>query len=298
MKLEPYQDSDFTAFVELLNAVAAELGGQATDEAAQLEYEGWLKRDLSKQRVIIRDPEDPSRLVGYADFFIVEDSAEANLALGVLSDFWGQGREHDLLNWLISQVELLNVKVLNLYAPGKASDLQLFVEAQGFEQKGAYRLLVLEPVSRPQFALPTGYRLETLATIDDTAPFIEASRRSFADLWGHGVAKEEIWQTVRELYGPRNLYLLLFKDAPVGCFRVRVMEDEGYIDSPGLAPEHRSAELYRTLTLAGLQRLAAEGVKRVSVETWGEPEETIDAYESLGFELDAVELGYQRKLEE
>ena len=92
--------------------------------------------------------------------------------------------------------------------------------------------------------------------------------------------------------------MLLFKDGPVGCFRVRVMKDEGYIDSPGLAPEHRSAELYRTLALAGLQHLAAEEVRRVLLETWGEPEETIAAYKSLGFELDVVELGYQRRLNE
>ena len=64
MRLEPYQETDFIAFVELLNALAAELGGQTTDEAAQLEYETWLKRDLSQNRVVVRDPENPATLHG------------------------------------------------------------------------------------------------------------------------------------------------------------------------------------------------------------------------------------------
>ena len=163
MKLEPYQETDFTAFVKLLNALATELGGQATDEAAQLEYETWLKRDLGKQRVVVRDPEDPSQLIGYANFFTFKEKEEANLALGVRDKAWGRGLELELLNWLVSQVQPLGMRFLNTYAPGQAANLQSFLEAQGFERAGAYRLLVLEPFSRPQtFALPSGYRLETL----------------------------------------------------------------------------------------------------------------------------------------
>lgn len=297
MNLELYQDTDFIAFVELLNALATELGGQATDEAAQLEYESWIKRDLSKQRVIIRNSEEPSQLVGYADFFVVEASAEANLALGVLEDW--RGLEHDLLNWLVLQVQPLDVKALNMYAPGKAADLQRFLEAQGFKQTGAYRLLMLEPVTQPRdFTLPAGYTLTTFAATPDSSLFIEASNRSFADLWGHTPATERAWQNNLDHYEPQDLYLLLYGDAPAGLFKVRVTENVGYVDSPGLAPEHRSTELYGALALAGLHHINPYSLDRVLLETWGEPEETIRAYEALGFGVDVMELGYQSTLEE
>ena len=99
-----------------------------------------------------------------------------------------------------------------------------------------------------------------------------------------------------EFYEPNNLYLLLHKGAPADIFKVRAIENEGFVDSPGLAPENRSAELYRALTLAGLDYIAPHKVERVWLETWGEPAETITVYQSLGFELDSLEIGYRRKL--
>lgn len=296
MSPKPYKDTDFIAFVSLLNDLAADFDGQATDEAAQLEYESFIGRDLTKQRVVIRHPEDPSQLIAYADFFVPHDSAEANLALGVRAHV--RGREPSLYDWLASQVKSLNVNTLNMYAPGKARGLRAFLETQGFEEAGAYRMLVLEPFNKPESsALPDGYTLTTYANTPDDALFISASDLSFSDLWGHTPATKEAWEMLLEFYEPENLYLLLYEGSPAGIFKLRVSDNEGFIDSPGLAPGHRSADLYRALTLAGLDHLAPHTIERVWLETWGEPEETVNVYKGLGFKVDTLEIGYKHTLD-
>lgn len=295
MKLEPFKDTDFIAFVSLLNDLATEFGGQATDEAAQLEYESFIGRDLSKQRVVVRHPEDAAQLIAYADYFVTEDGADANLSMGLLKNWWGQTLENELFNWLVSQVKPKGVKTLNMYAPGQAKRLRGFLEAQGFEAAGAYRMLVLESFTKPpNFTLPDSYTLTNYQETPDDALFIKASQLSFSDLWGHSAATKDAWEMLLEFYEPNNLYLLLHKGAPAGIFKVRVIENEGFVDSPGLAPEHRSAELYRALTLAGLDYIAPHKVERVWLETWGEPEEVIEIYEAIGFKEDVVELGFRR----
>lgn len=56
-----------------------ELGGRATNEAAQLEYETWLDRDPNKSRVVVCNPENSATLVAYADLSVTE-KAEADLS--------------------------------------------------------------------------------------------------------------------------------------------------------------------------------------------------------------------------
>ena len=299
---ESYKETDFTAFVKLLNALAAELGGQVTNEAAQLEYESWLHRDLTGQRVVVRDPQDPPRLLAYADFWTISARGEANFALGVLREAWGRGLEETLLGWLVTQVKPLGMKKANMFAPGNAKALQAFLEERGFVEAGAYRQLVLEPLPHLQeVAFPEGYTLHAYAELDDAILFQEAARRSFADLWGHtaseeGHEQEAAWRGVLEHYDPQHLYVLLHEGSAAGCLRFRRNGEEGYLDSPGLAPEHRRPDLYRALALTGVQGLGSAGAKRVVMDGWGEPDEAVRSYEALGFEQTVLELGYQLTL--
>ena len=302
MKLEPYQETDFTAFVELLNALAAELGGQATDEAAQLEYEGWLNRDLSQSRVVVRDPANPTVLLAYADLFITK-KAEANLAFGVHPDGRDGSLEPKLLEWLTSRSRALNAIAQNVLVPASDERTVAFLEKNGFAVAGAYRKMTFSPLTSEALAktppLPAGYTLKNYRDAGDDQLFIAAMNRSFSDLWGHGVATEAVWQQILELSNPEHFFVLLAEDEAVGFLSISVTDNDaaaGKLDSPGLAPEHRSPDLYRALALEGLKLLAAKGVERVTLECWGESRETVEAYGALGFASVAVELGYQRRL--
>ena len=304
MNLEPYQDTDFTAFVELLNALAAELGGQATDEAAQLEYEGWLNRDLSQSRVVVRDPENPATLLAYADLFITE-KAEANLAFGVHPDGRDGSLEPKLLEWLTSRSRALSANTQNVLTPASDGRTVAFLEKNGFAVAGAYQKMVLEPLTSKSLdkepPLPAGYTLKSYRDAEDDQLFITAMNKSFSDLWGHGMATEAVWQQILELSDPEHFFVLMTEGEAVGFLSISLANHEtttGKLDSPGLAPERRSPDLYRALALEGLKRLAAKGVQKVTLECWGESKETVEAYEALGFASVAVELGYRRSLDE
>ncbi len=303
MKLEPYQETDFVAFVELLNTIAAERGGQTTDEAAQLEYETWLNRDLSESRVVVRDPENPATLLAYADLFVTE-KAEANLALGVHPTWRSRGLETKLLEWLTQRSRALSANAQNVLTPASDERTVVLLEKNGFEVAGVYQKMLLEPLTSKSLdkarPLPAGYTLKSYRDAGDDQLFITAMNRSFGDLWGHGVATEAVWQQILELSDPEHFFVLLAEDEAVGFLNISVTDDDavaGRLDSPGLAPEHRSPDLYRALALEGLKLLAAKGVERVTLECWGESKETVEAYEALGFTSVAVELGYQRSLD-
>ena len=304
MRLEPYQETDFIAFVELLNALAAELGGQTTDEAAQLEYEAWLNRDLRQNRVVVRNPANPATLIAYADLFVTE-KAEANLALGVHPDWRESGLEFKLLEWLTRRSRALSANAQNVLVPASEEQTGAFLEKNGFAVAGAYQKMVLEPLTSKSLdkarPLPASYTLKSYHNAGDDQLFIAAMNRSFSDLWGHGVATEAVWQQILELSDPEHFFVLLAEDEAVGFLNISVTDGDttaGKLDSPGIAPEHRSPDLYRALALEGLQRLVAKGVERVTLECWGESKETVEAYEALGFTSVTVELGYQRRLNE
>lgn len=70
----------------------------------------------------------------------------------------------------------------------------------------------------------------------------------------------------------------------------------GRLGSPGIVPEHRSAELYQALLASGVAYLKARNVVMGTLETWGEDQTTIDAYQQLGFGIRSEQLAYTRDL--
>ncbi len=71
---------------------------------------------------------------------------------------------------------------------------------------------------------------------------------------------------------------------------------EGYIDEPGIMPEHRSKGLSRPLVLVALGWLQAQGRKVNTLDSWGEDEQTIAIYRSIGFEVVRHLVSYRRYL--
>ncbi len=302
VRLDPYQERDFSAFVHLLNA-ASHPGTPATSEAAQLEYESWLNRDLSQTRAVIRHPDDPGQLIAYADLFtrtVRAGEREANLSLGVRPTWQDGDLETELLEWLMQRANDLGADTLNIYTPAPARILRNHLELRGFEVVGAYHKLTLEhfPTDLPT-TLPAGYTLRSHQAVNNDELFIRIMNRAYSDLWGHSLATPEVWAHIVETYTPENLFLLFSSDEAIGCTGFRLIEGEtssGSLDGPGLVPEYRTAELYSMVAAWGLKNLAKKRAKPVTLETWGEADETISAYQHLGFKIVFTELGYQKRL--
>ena len=57
----------------------------------------------------------------------------------------------------------------------------------------------------------------------------------------------------------------------------------GYIDAPGIVPQHRRLDLYRALVLTGIRWLHDQGLSIIEMESWGDKLEVLKMYRELGF---------------
>jgi hypothetical protein len=116
-----------------------------------------------------------------------------------------------------------------------------------------------------------------LMTIDAAQPPLslvpDLQVACFSGIWGHHRPAEEP--------DPDATYVGLYKSgAWVGICEVDL--ERNRIESPGLAAPFRTADRYARLVRDSASMLAA-GL--VTLETWGDSEETIDAYRAIGFDL-------------
>lgn len=133
--------------------------------------------------------------------------------------------------------------------------------AHGFRRAGAYIRMHADEV-------PLRGREPSLIEERDYA---EVLSRSYAGLWGHK-------------------YLSPLAQPPEGAVVVGlpvvglccVFPADRLIDGPGVLPEARSADAYASLLLAAC---AVLGAGPADLDSWGDSEETIEAYEDLGFDV-------------
>jgi hypothetical protein len=101
--------------------------------------------------------------------------------------------------------------------------------------------------------------------------YAEVLARSYAGLWGH--------KHVSPLAQPPEGAVVVGLPVVGLC---RVFPAERLIDGPGVLPEGRSADAYASLLIAAC---AVLGPGPADLDSWGDAEETIEAYEDLGFDV-------------
>jgi hypothetical protein len=116
-----------------------------------------------------------------------------------------------------------------------------------------------------------------LVTLDAAQPPFslvpELQIACFSRVWGHHRPAEEP--------DPDATYVGLYESgAWIGICEVDLERNQ--IESPGLATPFRTADRYARLVRDAASMLAP-GL--VTLETWGDSEETLDAYRTIGFEL-------------
>lgn len=69
------------------------------------------------------------------------------------------------------------------------------------------------------------------------------------------------------------------------------------LDAPGLVREYRQRAFQQFLTLAVMHWLRGKGTRPITLEYWGDDEQTLALYRELGFEPVSEQIAYQRELE-
>jgi ribosomal protein S18 acetylase RimI-like enzyme len=57
------------------------------------------------------------------------------------------------------------------------------------------------------------------------------------------------------------------------------------LDAPGIVEKYREQGFQRPLVLAGIEHLRKKGIRPITLEFWGDDENALNIYRSLGFEM-------------
>jgi hypothetical protein len=146
------------------------------------------------------------------------------------------------------------------------------LSAHGFRRAGAYVRMRAEEV-------PLRGREPSILEERDYA---EVFARAYSGLWGH--------KYVSPLAEPPESAVVVGLPVVGLC---RVFPAERLIDGPGVLPEGRSADAYASLLVAACAVLDAGPA---DLDSWGDAEETIEAYEDLGFDIVERVQGWELEL--
>jgi GNAT superfamily N-acetyltransferase len=183
----------------------------------------------------------------------------------------------------------------------------VFLIQHGFTAAGAYtELRASTDIRLPNPVWPYGYQLRTYAEVNDIAILTEAMNRCYEGLWGHNdVSQEQMAEWLPE-FTTEGLFLVFSHSGKVvGISRVECSAERstrngaptGYIDAPGLTPQHRRNDLYRALLIAGLRWLQSQGQKLAEMESWGDRPDLLEMYGEFGFTVLRKFVTYERSLQ-
>jgi hypothetical protein len=112
--------------------------------------------------------------------------------------------------------------------------------------------------------------------------YAEVLARAYSGLWGH--------KHVSPLAQPPDDAVVVGVPVTGLC---RVWPAERLIDGPGILPEARSPDAYASLLLYAC---AVLGAGPADLDSWGDSDEVIEAYEDLGFDVVKQSTGWERAL--
>ena len=143
--------------------------------------------------------------------------------------------------------------------------------AQGYRRAGAY-------VRMHADAVPVRKNREP--PLLDRRDYAEVLARAYAGLWGHR-------QVAPDVRPPLEAVVV---GVPV-IGLCRVWPETRLIDAPGVLPEAREPDAYASLLL---HACAILGEGPADLESWGDSDEVIEAYEDLGFDVVERVQGWER----
>ncbi len=155
---------------------------------------------------------------------------------------------------------------------------------------------LVSTVELPQCALPSGYSLRQYNPTNDFSLLLDMYNCAFQGLWGHWqhVTLEEMNTILEAQTNPEDNFLLFTQNGEVvGTCRGEINEllskrrgaPTGYLDAPGVVPEHRSKNLYLPLLLHVANRVRKQARVDIEMESWGDDPQVLAQYQQVGFEI-------------
>src|SRR4030042_4283861 len=257
---------------------------------SQLDLPG---HDPVHDRWVIDSPEGKSTLIGSALIMLTPGTGEATANIIVHPDWRHLGVGNILLTRVIERARQLKAGSIQVFANAKHMDAPAFFNKHGFISQGAYtELRLTEDIRLPPVIWPYGYTMRPYIEVQDISILTQAMNLSYIPLWGHREVSQTEMASLLPNFNQEGLFLVFSeKGRVVGISRVEPSHERtqkngkptGYIDAPGVVPQHRRLDLYRALVLTGIKWLRNQALTLIEMESWGDKLEVLKMYRELGF---------------
>ena len=253
--------------------------------------------------------EADGKLVGYA-VALEQPSERCTIYVVVHPSQRRKGLGSQLLDLTLARARELGSKTILIYANERNSASNLFLKHRGFVSVGSSGTMQASDSVQTPFALPSGFTLRKYSDVNEPRVLLTALDDCYLDMWGH---QHRGQPTEEELRSPRFLkyyqaedILLLFDSQNVvsGICSLKAEgkhEENGsradLLDAPGVIKKYRQQGYQRQLVLAGIEHLRKKELRPIILEFWGESEQALNIYRSLGFEMQNHYITYHKELE-
>ena len=286
---------------------------ESIDRDGEETSEEYLRRALTWPNYRPADDvwvaEAGGKLVGYGVAF-EQPSQECSLYLVVHPSQRRKGLGHQLLDLVLGCAGEFGSKTLLIYANERNKVSRSFLDHRSFVAVGTSGVMMAPAdveISAPEF--PAGFTLKRFSELNDLYILSVALIDCYLGMWGHHRSEKPSADNPNaarflSYYGAYNI-LLLF-DAVNTISGICSVKSEGgvdekgnrvdILDAPGVIQKYRADGLQRPLVLAGFQRLREQGHRRAKLEFYGDNENALDIYRSLGFTLLNQYVAYHKEL--
>jgi mycothiol synthase len=287
-------DKDIPDLLSLYKSVeAVDQSGLEINEQtlqAQLELPG---HDPLKDRWVVEAPDGSTSLIASGVLSAAPGSSPVEANILVHPDWRRRRVGTTLLSKIVDRSRQLDAGAIQIYANVKHPAAPSFLQKHGFIAQGAYtELRFTEGVRLPPVIWPYGYTMHPYAEVQDVSILTQAMNLCYIPLWGHHEVSEKEMSSWLPNFNQQGLFLVFSeKGRVIGISRVEPSSERtqkngvptGYIDAPGIVPQHRRLDLYRALMLTGIRWLHEQGLSIIEMELWGDKLEVLKMYRELGF---------------
>jgi mycothiol synthase len=287
---------------------------EAMDRDGEDTSEEYLRASLAwpnyrpAQDVWVAEAE--GKLVGYG-VALEQPSQRCTIYVVVHPSQRRKGLGSRLLELILNRARELGSKNILVYANERNQASDAFIKHHEFQPVGSSGSLKLNvEMEAPSAEFPKGFTLKKYSEVNDPLILLKALNICYQGMWGH---QHNDNPSEAERKSPNFLHyydkadiLLLFdeKDAIFGICSLKSQgkregngELSDLLDGPGIIQEYREQGYQRPMVLAGIEHLRQKGTRPITLEFWGDDENALDIYRSLGFEMVNRYIAYHRELE-
>ena len=254
--------------------------------------------------------EADGKLVGYG-VALEQPSQNCTMYVVVHPSYRRKSLGSQLLALTLHRAQELDAKNILVYANEHNRESNLFLTHHNFRQVGSSGSMKLNAnIEHPPAEFPEGFTLKRYSEVNDPLILLEALYVCYLGMWGHQHSEN---QTEEERKSPRFLQyyaaddILLLFDENGSIFGICSIKPQGkreangelsdLLDAPGIIEKYREQGFQRLLVLAGIEHLRKKGTRPITLEFWGDDENALNIYRSLGFEMVNRYVAYHKEFQ-